>query len=255
MPRQHIRKLGSRRYKDNPACDMMDAIDAVEGGAMSIFKASKTFGIPYGTLYHRVKGKHTSHHGHPLQLPLSVEQDIVAILEYCATMKAPVDGYDVRCMVQTMLNAAGLSHPVFQDNFPGRDWLNNFIKRHNLTQRIADNVKSVRVEVNEKIIQEYFDNLEESLRGIEPQNIFNYDETNLTDDPGAKKVITKRGRKRVERKIDSSNIVSFLPKILGRNQNFAFAVPGGGTHFFFCLGRRRFWGGIRNFEICLGGEV
>ena len=203
MPRRYIRKPGSRRYNDNPIVDMTDAIDAVESG-MSVHTASKTYNIPYGTLYNKTKGRHVNKHGHPLQLPLPVEKDVVTITEYCATMKAPVDSFDIRCMVQTMLNAAGIVHNVFKDNLPGRDWVNNFIKRHKLTKRVADNVKSVRVEVNGKIIEEYFDNLEKSLQGIEPRNIFNYDETNLTDDPGSKKVITKRGRKRVERKIDHS---------------------------------------------------
>ena len=217
MPRRHVRKPGSRRYKDNPISNLMDAIDAVEEG-MAVFRASKIFGIPYGTLYNRSKGIHTSNHGRPLQIPLSVEEDIVSIIEFCATMKTPVTRFDVRCMVQTMLNAAGIVHSVFTDNLPGRDWMSSFIKRHHLTTRIADNVKSVRVEVNGEVIEEYFDSLEESLQDVEPQNIYNYDETNLTDDPGAKKVITRRGRKRIERKIDhskSSTSLMFCGNALG----------------------------------------
>ena len=31
---------------------------------------------------------------------------------------------------------------------PGNDWLRGFIKRHNLTKRITDNVKAARAEVN-----------------------------------------------------------------------------------------------------------
>ncbi len=34
--------------------------------------------------------------------------------------------------------------------------------------------------------------------GVPPENIWNYDETNLTDDPGAKKAIFKRGVKYAE---------------------------------------------------------
>jgi len=38
-------------------------------------------------------------------------------------------------------------------------------------------------------VNTYFDNLSQSLKNedgsdIQPQNIFNFDETNLTDDPG-----------------------------------------------------------------------
>ena len=35
-------------------------------------------------------------------------------------------------------------------------------------------------------------------------NLFNYDKTNVTDDPGSKQVITRRGRNRVECKVHHS---------------------------------------------------
>uniref|UniRef100_A0A915I3W4 DDE-1 domain-containing protein n=1 Tax=Romanomermis culicivorax TaxID=13658 RepID=A0A915I3W4_ROMCU len=37
-----------------------------------------------------------------------------------------------------------------------------------------------------------------SIKDIAPENIYNYDETNVTDDPGKKKVIAKRGVKYVD---------------------------------------------------------
>ena len=62
-----------------------------------------------------------------------------------------------------------------------------------------DNVKSSRALVNEEVINKYFDHLENSLEDIPTINIFNYDETNITDDPGAKLVITHWGCNRVEK--------------------------------------------------------
>lgn len=44
-------------------------------------------------------------------------------------------------------------------------------------------------------IKSYFQNLKVSLEGVPPQNIINYDETNLSDDPGKKSVLVKRGYK------------------------------------------------------------
>ena len=46
---------------------------------------------------------------------------------------------------------------------PRNDWLCGFIKRHNLTKRITDNVKVARDEINHEIINSYFDNLEQWL--------------------------------------------------------------------------------------------
>ena len=52
-------------------------------------------------------------------------------------------------------------------------------------------------------ITSFFNELEKTLQeaGIEeliPDNIYNYNETNFTNDPGKAPVIVRRGRKRVE---------------------------------------------------------
>ncbi|KAJ8911226.1 hypothetical protein NQ315_014938 [Exocentrus adspersus] len=56
--------------------------------------------------------------------------------------------------------------------------------------------------VNE--VEEYFENLSRSLVNVPPQNILNFDESNLTDDPGAKKCIFRRGIKYPERVMNTS---------------------------------------------------
>ena len=53
-------------------------------------------------------------------------------------------------------------------------------------------------------IKEFIANLAETLDGVPPSNIMNYDETNLQDDPGRKKVISKRGIKYPEQVMDFS---------------------------------------------------
>ena len=53
---------------------------------------------------------------------------------------------------------------------------------------MADNVKPARGSVTAEVIGEYFDNVEKELEGVSPHNILNFDETNVTDDPGKKKV-------------------------------------------------------------------
>ncbi|XP_074037924.1 uncharacterized protein [Leptinotarsa decemlineata] len=47
-------------------------------------------------------------------------------------------------------------------------------------------------------MREFFGNSESTLKNVEPTHIVNYDETNLTDDPGKQKVLCRRGSKRVE---------------------------------------------------------
>lgn len=81
-----------------------------------------------------------------------------------------------------------------------------FLKRNKsvLSERLAENIKRSRAEINPEFIKQYFDNLKNSLAGIPPELILNYDETNMTDDPGKSKVITRRGCKHPERIMDSS---------------------------------------------------
>ena len=47
-------------------------------------------------------------------------------------------------------------------------------------------------------------NLSKELEGISPDNIINVDETNVTDDPGNKKILSKGGVKYPERVHNSS---------------------------------------------------
>ena len=42
------------------------------------------------------------------------------------------------------------------------------------------------------------------VKDVPPSNIYNYDETNILDDPGVKLVITRRGRNPIERKAQHS---------------------------------------------------
>lgn len=84
----------------------------------------------------------------------------------------------------------------------------SFLKRHRdtLSQRPCQNVKRSRTQGSRKDINIYFDNLENSLNNVLPCNIINYDETNLCDDPGRIKVISKRGCKYSERVMNHSKL-------------------------------------------------
>ena len=52
--------------------------------------------------------------------------------------------------------------------------------------------------------KKYFENPKQSIEGVKPEAILNYDETNLSDDPGRKKALCKRGMKYPERVMNSS---------------------------------------------------
>lgn len=72
----------------------------------------------------------------------------------------------------------------------------SFIKRPpELSVRFASNIKRKQAQIVDDTITEYFTHLGPELANVPPSNIWNYDETNSTDDPGNKRIITKRGAK------------------------------------------------------------
>ena len=202
---RYTRTPGSRSYGNSyTAQTLQKAIGKVRTGAMTIRKASRTYGIPYGTLFNKTRNKHTLKTGGQPQLTLECEQLLVRTVEMLGEWKIPMTGMDIKMFVKAYLDRLGVQHRRFTDNCPGHEWLRGFIARHNLTRRLADNVKPARVEVDQTSVGAYFDQLEETMRNVPGDNVYNYDETNITDEPGAKTIVCRRGLKRVERKIQHS---------------------------------------------------
>jgi len=64
---------------------------------MSIGKASKTFSIPFGTLYNRLHGLHPLKTGGQTRLSAKAEQRLAETVITLAEWKVPVDLIDVPC--------------------------------------------------------------------------------------------------------------------------------------------------------------
>jgi hypothetical protein len=60
-------------------------------------------------------------------------------------------------------------------------------------------MKGNHATVDKHIITYYIENVRTVTEGVPPENIFNFDETNLTGNPGQKKVIVRRGVKYPEK--------------------------------------------------------
>lgn len=90
---------------------------------------------------------------------------------------------------------------IFNNKPPGKWWISNFLARHKdkLTTRAAQNIKKVRAAKTVDEFTIYFANLKDTLKDIPASNILNYDETNLSDNPGSSKCIFKREIKYPER--------------------------------------------------------
>lgn len=129
-----------------------------------------------------------------------------------STYGFPITCFDLRCIAKSYLDRTGRKVPAFRNNFPGRDWAESFMQRHKdfISQRTAKNITYSRASTDETIINDFFSNLEKEIAGVPPEQIWNYDETNLVDDPGNKKVITRRGCKYPEQIRNSSKACTSL---------------------------------------------
>lgn len=89
---------------------------------------------------------------------------------------------------------------------PGVQWGKEFVERNKelLSMRMWHNISRKRAAINLEIVNRFFDNIENTLSGVPPQNIISDDETNLTDDPKSKLMIYRKGIKHAERILNVS---------------------------------------------------
>ncbi|KAJ8911841.1 hypothetical protein NQ315_003319 [Exocentrus adspersus] len=171
--------------------------------------------------------------GQPV-LDRECENLLLNALQTCAQWGFPLKPINIREIVQQFLNKRGvfpnnvfpknsimfilisilaqlkerapvrrdnITEKRFQDNLLGEGWFKGFMARHpELTLKMAENTKRLQAAVTYESVEEYFRNLRDNL----PQNCVNYDETNFVDNPGAVKVMMKKGSKHAYRTLDTS---------------------------------------------------
>lgn len=199
MVRTYKRKLGARNYRQYSDEDLDRAVAEVRVGTLTQAGAAKKYKINRTTILNRIHHKHEGKPGHPTVLTPQSEKLIADTLCVLADWGFPFTKADIRTIVQMIINKDGRVVKQWKDNLPGYDFVNEFAARNNLTQRLAANIKTSRASVGPNEIKEFFENLRPALEEARPALIYNYDETNITDDPGAIKVLVRRGHKRVER--------------------------------------------------------
>jgi hypothetical protein len=211
MPRKYKGTLGSRTYAAYSERCLEEALAAITSGSLTQRDAALKYKIPRSTLKSKLKGKHNRNAGGQTVFTSEQEEKFAQYTIAMSTFGFPIDTFDLRCIIKSYLDRKGRTVKKFKSNMPGKDWTDSFLKRHSeLTVRLASNIKRKRAQVGVETIEEYFANLSNELSGVPPENVWNYDETNLTDDPGSRKIITKRGCKYPERMINSTKTATSL---------------------------------------------
>ncbi|KAG5864199.1 hypothetical protein JTB14_026625 [Gonioctena quinquepunctata] len=167
MARKHKRLLGSRSYRNYSKGKLEEALGKVVDGTLSIREATRQLSIPFGTLYNRFKGIHGDNPGRPTIFTHDEELAILKSAAKCVNWGFPLSLLDMRMMAKYYIDRKGRT--------------------------------SISVKGN---LEEFYDNLENTLRGLPSSNIFNYDESNFSDDPSKKRGIYRRGVKYPEKVIN-----------------------------------------------------
>ncbi|XP_063242135.1 uncharacterized protein LOC134542111 [Bacillus rossius redtenbacheri] len=211
MPRKYVKRLGSRPYRNYSEQQLQKALRDVAEKKLSLQKASEMYRIPLNTNVFRLKMTKSSPDG--AQTPtrcsggqtvfsMEEEESIAAHIIGMSTFGFPVTTTDLKVIVKSYLTKMGRKVKIFEinNNTPGNDWILGFLKRHpDISARMAKNITLSRARVDQETISQFFVHLKKELEGVPPTNIYNYDETNVVDDPGNVKVLVKRGTKYPER--------------------------------------------------------
>lgn len=191
--------------KDYTPLQMGKAIEAVQKGE-KIAIAAKKFGVPRITLYNKVTGKSPIECSMGPNTYLSKEEEY--ILEQWIInmneMHIPITKDELLDSVQRIITDKRQDTP-FKDNRPGKKLYKLSLKRHpTISERTAQNLTTACDNVTEEGINKWFSEVEAYLREkdlmsatVEPERVFNTDESAFYLSPKAGKVLAKRGEKHI----------------------------------------------------------
>ena len=191
------RRKGNYRSKYTQE-DFKLAMESIQDG-MSVRKAAEEFNVPRVTLMDRLHNRTTDKLGRPCELSEEEENLLSDRIKLMGDWGFPLTMIDVRKLVQDYFNSTG-KRSRWVDNYPGEDWAYGFVKRRkDLSNRMSNLIKRSRAALSRDQVKEFMENYTKVAGDIPPSNVFNYDETNLTEDPGAKKALFRRGVKYAEK--------------------------------------------------------
>lgn len=166
--------------------NLSQAVAEVQNKTMTLGEASKHFQVPKTTLHNRVKETVSDQMGRPTELSQEEEKILVERVLLLGNWGFPLTKRDLCQLIKKYLDSMGRT-TRFVNNLPGKDFVKGFLGRHPvLTVRTGNMIKRSRAALSQEDVNSFFDLFTESVDGVLPEHIFNYDETNLRDNPGKK---------------------------------------------------------------------
>ena len=204
MPSPYVKKVRPKKMSQYEEANLDKAVQECKDGNMSVRAAAAHYSAPKSTLHDRLRETHSKDHGRPIVLSSDEEDYLCEMVKQCADWGFPFTEKDLQKFVMVYLDKRG-SVTRFKDNMPTHMFMDRLIQRHpDLGLRKTNLIKRARASVSAEDIEQFFTRYEKVVAGVPPENILNYDETNLRDDPGSKKCLFKKGTKYCERVRNSS---------------------------------------------------
>ncbi|XP_014206269.1 uncharacterized protein LOC106637824 [Copidosoma floridanum] len=193
----------SRRVSPYSKNDLQNAFDAVKTGT-AINEPSRIHKVPYATLYSRVKGIYPleTKKGPSSILSPKEEKDIVNWIFSMSKCGFPVTKQHLLDSVQIIVKNTKRITP-FTDGRPSKHWYAAFLRRNpELSEKFCQNLTKARSNVSQKSFRDWYAEVgnyleKKNLLNVEPNRIFNCDESAFMLCPKTDKVLTERGNKNV----------------------------------------------------------
>jgi len=147
------KKNKSRETKKYSQDDVTNAVDAVKK-SMSLRVASKTFGVPYCTIYVKFKNivPLMARKGPQTYLRTEEENNLVEWIFYLSERGFPVNKNQLLDSVRDIIVELKRETP-FVNNRPGRHWYEAFLRRPQLASRVAQTLTLTRASATEEVLR------------------------------------------------------------------------------------------------------
>lgn len=182
--------------------EMKAAIDEVQSGKMTQYRAAKLYKIPRQTLNDRLTNKVKSGNvGRPIRLSVAEEKEIV---EACIIFSEWGYGIGKKEVISIVADycKSKKKPSIFPNDVPGRRWWSGFLKRNpEIAMRKPQSLQIARAKAGSPdVIDHWFFSILKPLlekTGLEdhPERIFNADETSFCLCGRPQRIIARKGAK------------------------------------------------------------
>lgn len=168
MAHQSKQRKTSRQYASYAPEILKKTVNKIRVRQLTLNAASKKYNIPKSTLSRKTRNLNPNSYGRPKALN-EIETMYLReeILEF-AKWGCPLTRVDVQVLVKNYLDEKCKTESRFTNNTPSAAWIKHFIESDPvLSERLVQNINRSRASVSAEMINEYFDNLEATLRDVE----------------------------------------------------------------------------------------